>query len=108
MNLSSLFGQQRCAKKTVAAILIADLLAPLASSRSENTGRHMKAEAALFHGLPLSWVYRAVRSLLCLLESCVCVCVRPPIIIVDAWYKTSETICTTFSLQLLLFFIYFF
>lgn len=70
-------------------------------------------EAALFHRLPLSWVYRDVRSLLCLLESsvsvCVCMCVfaraGAPIIIVDVRYKTTKTICTTFCCSC--FFIFF-
>lgn len=97
----------------LAAILMANLLAMLPNSRRENTERHMKVEAALFHRLPLSWVYRDVRSLLCLLESsvslCVCMCVftraGAPIIIVDVRYKTTKTICTTFCCSC--FFIFF-
>ena len=76
----------------LAAILMANLLAtyPTTTERKKD----IKVKAALFHRLLLSWVYRDIRLLLCLLESSV----WASIIIADMWYKTSKRICTSFCL----------
>lgn len=51
--------------------------------------KHIKVKAALFHRLPLLWVFD-MRFPLCLLESSVWV----SIIIADVRYRTSKRICT--------------